>query len=208
MVTIVLNTHSCNLHMLELFELDFLPEQEIAGLLAELGVTKTPFGETCMLMKIENDRCDVQDCLTKDDCCEDPDSTCHKLTEDNLIKATCEAARRIHEGQTVLIPAGRWRSVFDAVAFSMASNEAWQEFDASATTMLNTSDPLLFESGDEQLMTALINALMKDGESVEQSLFLIPAGAPVLMHVQPNGPVRLWFGNQVLADEVSRAYKD
>jgi hypothetical protein len=49
---------------------------------------------------------------------------------------------------------------------------------------------------------------MKDGEEVEQSLFLVPTGAPVLMHIQPNGPVCLWFGTQVSADEVSGAYKD
>ena len=90
----------------------------------------------------------------------------------------------------------------------MATNEVWQEFDASATTMLNTRDPLLCESGDEQVMIDLIHAIMRDGEGVEQSVFLIPTGTPVLMHIQPAGPVRLWFGNQVSADEVSGAYKD
>jgi hypothetical protein len=34
----------------------------------------------------------------------------------------------------------------------------------------------------------------------------MPAGAPVLMHLQPGGPVKLWFGNSVLADEVREAY--
>ena len=188
--------------------LEFLPEQEIAGLLAELGVIQTPQGDSCVLMHMEDEHCDVQDCLCKEDSCENPAGAhCYQLGEVQLIDATCEAAKRMHQGQTVLIPAGKWRSIFDAVAFSMASNEAWQEFDTSATTMLNTRDPLLCEGGDEQLMTSLVNALMQDGEDVEQSLFLVPAGAPVLMHIQPGGPVRLWFGNQVLADEVSGAYK-
>jgi hypothetical protein len=154
------------------------------------------------------DLCDVMDCLYAEPGNDNSSGTCHILNEEKLILATCEAARRIHQGQTVLIPAGKWRTVFDAVAFSMASNEAWQEFDASATTMLNTRDPLLCEAVDEQLMVALINALMRDGENVEQSLFLVPVGAPVLMHIQPSGPVRVWYGNQVLADEISGAYKD
>ncbi len=188
--------------------LEFLPEQEIAGLLAELGVTETPEGDSCVRMKMEETGCDIQDCLCTSGSCEDPEPSCNVLDEDKLVEATCEAARRIHQGQAVLIPAGKWRSVFDAVAFSMATNEAWQEFDASATTMLNTRDPLLFESGDEQIMVALIRALMQDGKGVEQSLFLVPTGSPILMHIQPAGPVRLWFGNQVSADEVSGAYKD
>ena len=188
--------------------MEFLPEQEIAGLLTELGVTETPQGESCVLMEMAAEDPFVQDYLCKDSPCDETVGTCHVLGEEELITATCEAARKIHQGQTVLIPAGKWRSIFDAVAFSMASNEAWQEFDASATTMLNTRDPLLCESVDEQLMIALFHALMQDGESLEQSLFLLPASAPVLMHIQPGGPVRIWYGNQALADEISSAYKE
>ena len=33
--------------------------------------------------------------------------------------------------------------------------------------------PLLFESGDEHTLVELIKSLMKDGESVEQGVFLI-----------------------------------
>jgi len=152
--------------------LEFLPEQEIAGLLTELGVTKTPRGESCVLMEMAVEHSFVQDCLCKDTPCDEIAGTCHVLDEEKLITATCEVARKIHQGQTVLIPAGKWRSIFDAVAFSMAS------------------------------------ALMQDGENLEQSLFLVPADAPVLMHIQPGGPVRVWYGNQVLADEISGAYKE
>ncbi len=188
--------------------LEFLPKQEVAGLIAELGVIQTQLGESCVLMEMDDDHCDVQDCLCTEGSCEDPGPTnCHRLSKETIISATCEAARRVHQGQTVLIPAGKWRSIFDAVAFSMATNDAWQELDTLATTMLNTRDPLLCEQGEVQLMTSLVNALMQDGEGVEQSLFLVPAGAPVLMHIQPGGPVLLWYGNQVLADEVSGAYK-
>jgi hypothetical protein len=96
--------------------------------------------------------------------------------------------------------------MFDAVAYSMADDESWQEFDASATIRLNTRDPLLFESGDEHTLTNLLTALMKNGETAEQSVYLIPAGVPLLMHICPRGSVKLWFGNSVLADEVSEVY--
>jgi hypothetical protein len=128
------------------------------------------------------------------------------MDADQLVASIIGAIHKIHEGQTVLIPAGKWRSTFDAVAYSMTEDEPWQEFDASATIRLNTRDPLMFESGDEHTLSNLLTALMKDGESEEQSVFLIPAGAPLLMHICPRGPVKLWFGNSALADEVSEAY--
>ena len=100
----------------------------------------------------------------------------------------------------------KWRSVFDAVAFSMAEDESWQEFDASATIKLNTRDPLLFETGDEHTLVGRITALVNDGENREQGVYLIPVGAPILLHIQPGGPVKFWFGNNALADEVREAY--
>ncbi|MDP7008070.1 MAG: hypothetical protein QGI78_00700 [Phycisphaerales bacterium] len=188
--------------------MEFLPEQEIISLLEEFGITETPQGDSFVLLEMGGDHCVAHDSLCKEGDCDLLEGSCYTLEAHALIDSTCEAARRVHQGQSVLIPAGKWRSVFDAVAFSMATNEAWQEFDACATTMLNTRDPLLCEAGDEQLLSALLHAVMQDGEGVEQSLFFIPSGAPILMHIQPEGPVQLWFGNQALADRVSGAYKD
>jgi hypothetical protein len=124
----------------------------------------------------------------------------------NVISTLVGAIHKLHKGQTVLIPSCKWRSVFDAVAFSMAGDEAWQEFDASATIKLNTRDPLLFEVGDEHTLSGLITSLMKDGEGEEQALFLITVGIPLLIHIQPSGTVKLWFGNEALADEVREHY--
>ena len=111
-----------------------------------------------------------------------------------------------HEGRTLRITCGKWSSVFDVVEFSMGEDESWQEFAASATIKLNTRDPLLFESGDEHMLIGLVKSLMNNGESVEQGVFLIPVGAPILLHLQPRGPVKFWFGNTALADEVREAY--
>lgn len=163
-------------------------------------------GDDCVRLEMGSQSADVKDCLCGDGQSCEGDWNCTAIAPGALVASSVECARRIHQGQTVLVPCGKWRSVFDAVAFSMAGDELWQEFDASATIKLNTRDPLLFDVGDEQILASLLTALMNDGETAEQSVFLMPAGAPVLMHVQPGGPVKLWFGNSVLADEVREAY--
>ncbi|MBC8201629.1 MAG: hypothetical protein H8E86_06230 [Planctomycetes bacterium] len=186
--------------------MDFLPEQEISDLLREFGIATTQEGDDCAHLEMRPDSADVRDCLCIDgDSC-DPEWDCMTVDGDTLVTAAIESVRKIHQGQTVLLPCRKWRSIFDAVAFSMAEDELWQEFDASATIKLNTRDPLLFEAGDEQILASLITALMNDGETQEQSVFLISAGAPILVHLQPGGPVKLWFGNSVLADEVREHY--
>jgi hypothetical protein len=186
--------------------LDFLPEQEINELLHELGITATQDNDGCVHLEMGAKSTDVRDCLCSDEPSCDDEWNCTTVTPEGLVASSVECATRIHQEQTVLLPCGKWRSVFDAVAFSMAGDEVWQEFDASATIKLNTRDPLLFDVGDEQILASLLTALMNDGETPEQGVFLIPAGAPVLMHLQPTGPVKLWFGNSVLADEVREAY--
>jgi hypothetical protein len=187
--------------------LDFLPEQEINDLLSEFGITQTQRVDDCIDLEMSADRADVCDCLClEDQMVENNLWTCKVMNAESLVTAVTESIRKIHQGQTVLVPSGKWRSVFDAVAFSMAGDELWQEFDASATIKLNTRDPLLFETGDEQILISLLTALMNNGETPEQSVFLISAGAPILVHLQPGGPVKLWFGNSVLADEVREHY--
>ena len=62
----------------------------------------------------------------------------------------------------------------------MASNEAWQEFDAAATVELNTRDPLLCGPADIALVIDLIRALIGDGEGLSQCLILTATSAPIL----------------------------
>ena len=104
-----------------------------------------------------------------------------------------------------MFPVGEWRNVFDAVAFSLADNEDWQEFDHSATVELNTRDPVLCEPGDFQTVGALVTALLSDAERPEQGLTLTSSATPVLIEIVPDGVVRVSFGNQAMADEVAQA---
>ncbi len=173
----------------------------------DMGIVKETV-EDCLLLSMSDDCLSAKHCLLNDDapCGEDDSTFCKDLTTDEMIQATIDSIHKLHGGQTIMTPATKWRSVFDAVAFSMAGDESWQEFDATATVRLNTQDPLLFESSDEHTLNGLITALMSDGENKMQGVFIFPTGAPVLVHIVPGGPVKFWFGTQALADEVSEAY--
>jgi len=189
--------------------LDFLTEQEINDLLLDLGISQQPEGDNCILLKMDDEHTAVKHCLDNADCLpcgSDEETHCFDMPTEAMVESVVGAIHKIHEGRTLLLPVGKWRSAFDAVAFSMSEDEPWQEFDASATIKLNTRDPLLFESGDEHTLVGLVKALMNDGETIEQGVFLIPVGAPLLIHIQPGGPVKFWFGNDVLADEIRELY--
>jgi hypothetical protein len=189
--------------------LDFLTEQEISVLLAELGISQYQGDENCVLLNMDDSHVVEKHCLDNPDCLPcggDEETRCFDMPTEAMVESVVGAIHKIHEGRTLMLPVGKWRSVFDAVAFSMAEDEPWQEFDASATIKLNTRDPLLFESGDEHTLIELVKSLMNNGESAEQGVFVIPVGAPLLIHLQPSGPVKFWFGNSVLADEIRASY--
>ncbi|MHC4948097.1 MAG: hypothetical protein ACYTG1_07530 [Planctomycetota bacterium] len=126
-----------------------------------------------------------------------------RLDREKLAETIDHIVHRLRLHDVLLIPVGKWRRVFDAVAFSLADNEDWQEVDAAATVELNTRDPLLCEPGDFQTLLALIQALMTDGETRDQGLMLLAPSAPVLVEIVPDGAVRISVGNRALADEVA-----
>jgi hypothetical protein len=90
----------------------------------------------------------------------------------------------------------------------MASNEDWQEMDATATVELNTRDPLLCEPADMHLLIALVQALVSDADAPDQGLMFIASASPVLVEIVPDGvgAVRVSLGSQVLADELAEAF--
>lgn len=128
-------------------------------------------------------------------------ATVMTVSEDELPSMLERVIHGLNLADLLLIPVAKWRKVFDAVAFSMASNEDWQEFDAAATVELNTRDPLLCGPADYPLVIDLVRALLSDAEDPEQTLMMTATGVPLLAEIIPDGAIRLSFGNQALADE-------
>jgi hypothetical protein len=109
---------------------------------------------------------------------------------------------KLHLSPVVVVPRSRWRSVFDAVTFTLAENRAWQEVESEATVILNTRDPLLCTPADLRTLRSMLEALVCDGRSPEESVAIIPAEGQLLIEVVPGAGARVEFSTQALADSV------
>lgn len=188
--------------------MEFVAHDEALALLREQGIREV--GEGTDRVSLEFD--DSGEVVHLHLSC--PDSTCapHSgantvtMAKDRLPGAVEHILHKLHLSQILLIPVGKWRKVFDAVAFSLADNEDWQAVDTAATVELNSRDPLLCEPADFHTVSALVRALLDDADRPEQGLMLASTVAPVLVELIPDGAARMSFGNRVLADEVAEAW--
>jgi len=133
-------------------------------------------------------------------------STIVHVERERLPEVVGHLIHRLHLPQVLLIPVGKWRKVFDAVAFSLAGNEDWQEVDTMATVELNTRDPLLCGPADFHTIEALVRALMNDASEPDQGIAMTCTTTPLLVEILPDGAVRISIGNPVLADEVATTF--
>jgi len=187
---------------------EFVSYDEVLDLFADFGIQQKPASQDCVHLRMD----DAEGAVHLHLACEETKAKAHNganvvhVEKERLPKVVEHIIHLLHLNQVVLIPVGKWRKVFDAVAFSLANNEDWQEIDATATVELNTRDPLLCEPADFHLLVELIRALLQDAESPDQGLMFMATGSPVLVEVVPDGAVRLSLGSQVLADEVAEAF--
>jgi len=186
---------------------EFVRDTEVMGLLQDHGITTTSPDDDRVYLEMDKADAVVRLHLTSEDQPVEPADGARVITmaQDDLAKAIDGIVHKLHMSQILLLPVGKWRDVFDAVAFSLADNEEWQAVDTAATVELNSRDPLLCEPVDFHIVSALMRALITDADRAEQGLMLTTTGAPVLVEVVPEGAVRLSFGNQVLADEAAEA---
>ncbi len=188
--------------------MEFVAYDEALALLREQGIREV--GEGTDRVSLEFD--DSDEVVHLHLSC--PDSTCapHSgantvtMAKDRLPGAVEHILHKLHLSQILLIPVGKWRKVFDAVAFSLADNEGWQAVDTAATVALNTRDPLLCEPADYHTISALIQALFSDADSPDQGLMITTPAAPFVVELIPDGAVRISVGNPVLADEVAETF--
>ena len=192
----------------EAITVEFIPASEAASVLEDHGLlsestdddhtyVRMRSGETVQHHRIMLEGCDV----------EPRDGVeVFNIPPDQLSSVVDDVLHKLHHTQVLLIPVGKWRSVFDVVAFSLAANEEWQAVDAAATVELNTRDPLLANAGDLHLLCDLAKALLQDSDKPDQGLMLISVGQPVMLEIIPEGGVRLSFGNDAIAAELSEVY--
>lgn len=188
--------------------MEFVNEQEVYKLLREFGIEPMTESEHRVALRMQTEGEIVRVHLACSDCGAEPHDGAEVVTleKDRLPDVVEHMLHLMHLSQVLLVPVGKWRSVFDAVAFSLASNEDWQEIDAAATVELNQRDPLLCEPADFSTIRDLLAALYQDAETPEQALMLVSTHAPILIEIDPRGALRVTIGNQALADEVAEAF--
>lgn len=188
--------------------MEFVRFEEVIDLLDEYGIEQVPDGSDRVYLQMNSGPEVAHIHLSCRETKAAPRDGAIKIQveKDGLTKTLAHAIRLLHLNQVLLIPVGKWRKVFDAVAFSLAENEDWQEIDATATVELNTRDPLLCEPADFQTVVALIGALLRDADTPDQGLMFVATASPVLVELVPDGAVRMSLGSQVLADEVTEAF--
>lgn len=188
--------------------MEFVNEKEAFTLLRNLGYERS--------LKSENR---VELSMKSDDSVVHVHLSCHEsktLPEDGVEVITIEKQRlpavveyilnQLRLTQILLVPVGKWRNIFDLVAFSLADNENWQEVDTAATVELNQRDPLLCEPVDYPTLNDLLTALFQNADNPDQGLMLVSTVAPILIEIIPDGALRISIGNQVLADEIAEAF--
>lgn len=194
--------------------MEFVNHEEIVELLDEFGIDEVPDGADRVYLKMTDGDGVVHMHLACPESSTKPrkDASVIPLDKAKVPQVLEQMIHCLHLSQVVLVPVGKWRKVFDAVAFSMTQNadervtRDWQEFDAAATVELNTRDPLLCEPADFHTLMALLQNLLRDAESPDQGLALIATASPVLVEIIPDGAVRVSLGSQVLADELAEAF--
>lgn len=103
--------------------------------------------------------------------------------------------------ETVVIPVGTWRDVFEAVAKPMSVHAQWRAIDAAATVELNTRDPLLFGPEHHHLLRDLVDAVTA-GERSAQGIAVAGIGMRVVLEVLPVGQMIVFAGDEHLAQPV------
>ena len=188
--------------------MEFVSEQEVYKLLRDLGIDRENISDERVELRMKDDEEVVRVHLA----CPESGAEAHNgadvvsMEKARLPDVVEHMLHLMHLSEMLLVPVGKWRNVFDAVAFSLSANEDWQEVDAAATVELNQRDPLLCVPADFSTIRDLLAALFQDAEKPEQGLMIVSIHAPILIEVVPDGALRVSIGNRVLADEVSEAF--
>ena len=188
--------------------MEFVSHDDVADMLGDYGIAEISEGTDKVYMRMQESDGVVHLHLADKSCACKPLKGAQVVptAKDRLPATLGHILRALRLQQVAAMPVGKWRKVFDAVAFTLANNHAWQDMDATATVELNTRDPLLCEPADMHLLMEMIGALLRDAESPDQGLMFVALTSPVLVEVVPDGAVRISVGSQALADEVCETF--
>lgn len=183
--------------------MEFVEASELDGILEDNGIVAQPPAGACAYLRLERDGAVRYHVAAADSEVEPADGATARSSETAELPRIIERIlNRLHVDQLLLVPVAEWRNAFDAVAFSLAANEDWQEFDAAATVGRNSRDPILCGPADFGMLIEVVSALYEDAEGAEQAIQLLFPAVPLLIEVHPGGALRIECGTEVISDEV------
>lgn len=177
--------------------MEFLPPKATMTMLSRHGITGVVDGELLRfrLGSGDDDADDIQHLVIgADHAVKSHDGATRTATcaSDRLGRAAEEIIHKTHIAEWVVIPSGRWRSVLDLVAYTLAADEDWQSVDAEAALHMNTHDPLGFALGERHAVAALIGALVEAASGPEHGITIASIDAPILLELRHDGTMSVW----------------
>lgn len=192
--------------------MEFVEASELTGILEDNGLEALPPEKDCVFLQLKGDDV-VRHHLTPAGGPDGIDATppegaiTHEVPVDRMPHLLEGIVHRLHLDQLVLVPVANWAHLFDGIAFSLAENEDWQEFDAAATVERNTRDPLLVLPSDIPTLIEVVKAMFADCEEQAQAVMILTPAVPLLMTLIPGGVMRVECGTPVIADELTDLFE-
>ncbi len=188
--------------------MEFVEASELRGILEDNDLEQLPTENDCVFLSMLGDEVIRHHFAPADG---DPavtrpvadGATVHRVSIDRVHEVFEGIIHRLHLDQLVIVPVARWSHLFDGIAFTLAENEDWQEFDAAATVERNTRDPLLVRPADFPTIVDVVQALLRDCEELAQSIMVLSPAVPLLLTLVPGGTMQVECGTPVIADELT-----
>ena len=127
---------------------------------------------------------------------------------DRIAPSLDHLLHKMHLAPLAVMPRCRWRSVLDAVCFTLAEDRAWQEVESETTLILNTRDALVAGPADLNTVNALVAALVGDGGAAEESIAIVPLSGQLLVEVVPGSGARIDVATEAIGDAVRELLVD
>lgn len=125
-----------------------------------------------------------------------------RLPRERIAELVERIVHKMHLTRVCVIPVGRWREVFEAVAQGMAANEKWRAVDSAANVELNTRDPLVVSPADHHTLRELVAAVMRHGSEPVHGIAVAAMGTPLVIEAMPAGELAVYAGKASIAAEV------
>ena len=188
--------------------MEFVAASELKGILEDNDLEQLPPENDCIFLGMLGDEVTRHHFVPADGEAPVPrpvadGAIVHRVSIERVHEVFEGIIHRLHLDQVVIVPVARWSHLFDGIAFSLAENEDWQEFDAAATVERNTRDPLLVLPADFPTIADVMMALLRDCEELAQSVMVLSPAVPLLVTLVPGGTMQVACGTPVIADELT-----